>query len=572
MRPRRRRWRKRRSAKRSKGWRLIRRRRRSACCPAASAIWFGRRRDAKAATDAAAAAQEAAAAAAKQAATQRGSARAAAARRRRHGGGGRPVGVFDAAREIAEYTAAGYDAATMALLRQVHAVEASAAASVLAAKVQADAAAAVAAQRKEADGQYVTALQGLSGKARDAAAALRGVGDAMAGLRQRMALSPELSPLDPKARMEEAYRQLSIKLDAAVGGAPLGPDILERIRAGEASARAMLSTAISSGGIDAGAAAGLETAIEAALAASRNYYADLPRYGADYDLLTGLSDDIAAAAGDNATAFDAQVAAIDRSIVAMGGQTAAVDRSITSMGALQAAMDAARAAWVAGSTAGIKDTPQEAILRAALAQSGHAYTGGFAGGDFARFAMDQMAGSARNWGAWDTTAGQYIAKAVAAVSGYNGDFANGQAQAYLASSAVSDIQREAAREVFRRAGMVPTFSTGGDVAGGIPGVDSVLAMLTPGEKVFSVDHTRMLNDIHRAAAAPSSVAVHIDVSGVIDAVTVAAANTNRVIDASARMTVQAVARLEGEVARLHVVVRDQSREIRDLSAALRRAG
>lgn len=426
--------------------------------------------------------------------------------------------------------------------------------------------------RRRADETYISSLGDIGARARAAATALRGVATGLSDLNDKLKIDKDLSPLDPAGRLAATWGQLAAKLDGALGGPEITADIIAAARAGDVAAMGQLSAAINSGSMDAEAAAAIGAAIETALTASRDYYADLPAYGADYTLLTGLADQIAGAARVTATSLTGEAALIDRQITAMGGQVAAIDRSITSMGDLTTALAAAKSAWSAASTAGLSDTPQEAILRAALQQSGHAYTGGFNGGDFARFALSQMSGSQRNWGAWDTTDGQYVAKAVAAVSGYSGDFSNGQAQAYLTSSAVTDIQREAAREVFRRAGMVPTFSTGGDVGGGIPGVDSVLALLTPGEKVFSVDHTRMLNDIHRAAAAPSAVAVHIDVRGVIDAVTVAAANTNRVIEMSGERVAGAVARLEGEVARLNAVVRDQSREIRDLSAALRRAG
>lgn len=471
-------------------------------------------------------------------------------------------------REAAEFAAAGYDAATLALLAQVQAAEASATATAQAAALTGEATTSALQRRKDADTLYISSLGDIAAAARSAVSSLRSVASSLRDLPGRLALDKDLSILDPRGRLDEAWRQIGAALNDALGGERLGPDVLTRARGGEASAAAQIDAALRAGVVSADAAARVEALIQAALTAGRDYYADLPAYSADYQYLTGLADSLAAAAESSAAGLDSEAAAIDRQIVALGGAAAATERSITSMGDLRGAVEAAAAAWATGKTAGANDNAQEAILRAAMAQSGYRYEQDFGGGRWADWLTNTMAASPQKFG--DDPTKRLQDQAIAAVTGFKGDFGEGRALTYVQSDAISELQREAAREVIRRFGGVPTFSTGGDLTGGTPGVDSLLMLAQPGEKVLRPDHAQMLDDLALAAARPAALTVAVDLAPVTAAISAGASATIRAIDASAGRIVGAVDGLSGEIARLNRVIADQGREIARLTAIVGR--
>ena len=98
---------------------------------------------------------------------------------------------------------------------------------------------------------------------------------------------------------------------------------------------------------------------------------------------------------------------------------------------------------------------------------------------------------------------------LANLTGYTGDFGAGGFGQYLANQNFPP----ALRDLISQIGSTINFADGGLVTGGIPGRDSVSARLMPGERVFSVPHSQMLEQL----AANQGGGSREDTAEVIDA-------------------------------------------------------
>lgn len=109
------------------------------------------------------------------------------------------------------------------------------------------------------------------------------------------------------------------------------------------------------------------------------------------------------------------------------------------------------------------------------------YAGSFGGGGF------QVAANAYGAGVAYLGLRPELNAQLAYVTGFRGEFRDGGFQAFVRSSAVSEIQREAARIILRQNGETPGFEDGGWLGGlvmnGTPGRDSVVAKLAGREFV-----------------------------------------------------------------------------------------
>lgn len=143
--------------------------------------------------------------------------------------------------------------------------------------------------------------------------------------------------------------------------------------------------------------------------------------------------------------------------------------------------------------------------------------------------LDLSAG-ARQWSAPGKEGNAAINMALARATGFTGNFGGGAFSAWI--EAQDERVKAAGRAVLSAAGRQDLiyFAEGGEVAGGIPGVDSVPSMLMPGERVLTTEQNRIFS---RLAAA------ELDVRPVVAA-----------IEASTRATVGAVYGVHAEIRRL----------------------
>lgn len=305
----------------------------------------------------------------------------------------------------------------------------------------------------DAKSAYLDALGRERDALRQTAEQARALAKSASALRDSLALDKDLSTLDPGERLAEAKSQL----DSA----------MSKLRAGD---------------LEAGGEA--QDLIRMYLETAREMYATGVGYGDAYDWATSLAREIEDLGGSLGASKDSQASAINKQITALGGNTDALLTVAEALASWQALTSPTRD-W---GDAAVADSNK--LIAAAAAQSGHVYTGAFRNDAFKNFAIEQMAGSSQDFGTW----GPDVARMLAVVTGYTGNFANDQFNIWMSSAitsgTVSDVQAAAARDLLTRTGNVPKFA-GGGIIPHIPGistlgVDSVPLIGMPGEGVVNL--------------------------------------------------------------------------------------
>ncbi|MBN9525454.1 MAG: hypothetical protein J0H82_04565 [Alphaproteobacteria bacterium] len=358
-----------------------------------------------------------------------------------------------------------------------------------------------------------SAVQQQIGAAAQAAQAWAATADRLASARRDLALS-ELSPLSEAEKLAEA-----------------------RARVGVLRAQA------TSGGTDAATQAAMDAlpdAIRTFLQLDRlfNSGSDNATYGRDFAEMQDLLRDTETTAGRQARLQQQMVDMLQAQLPGIGTNVKSIADATAALAGAQAAEAAAKAnASTAATTSNAALKSQfETLATQALGYYNDAVPkiGAKLAGDNmeARYgaARDQILGAITDWHIINELGEKY----------YKG--------------AVGSPAADSMRVKIIQLGGVPTFADGGLVAGGIPGMDSVLAGLMPGERVLTVEQTRIFD---RLAARVVNDNVQPDLAPVVKAL----GGLGPVFRGALIGTEGLLSRLLAEVVKLNGQVAQQQRDL-----------